>query len=116
MSKDFASLVAQAMAVRNHYDELNAQDGKPIWDAKDVMAGFVTDMGELNEHIMAKFNLRRPVPNLDEALAHELADCLWSLIVISEKLGVNLEAEFEKTMVSLHERIERQKLDRDSLS
>jgi NTP pyrophosphatase (non-canonical NTP hydrolase) len=31
-------------------------------------------------------------------LAHELADCLWSIIVIADEAGVDLEKAFFETM------------------
>ena len=40
----------------------------------------------------------RPRADLDEALAHELADCLWSVMSLADAYGVDLEAAFGRTM------------------
>lgn len=111
MSKDFASLTTLALQVSNHYDELNIQDGQPKWGASERMAGFVGDVGTLSKLIMAKKGLRRGSENLDAELKHELADCLWSIMVIADDLQIDLEAEFINVMEELTERIERQKAD-----
>lgn len=111
MSKDFASLKDLALKVSRHYDELNEKDGQAIWSVSERMSGFVGDVGTLSKLIMAKQGLRRGPEDLDSALAHELADCLWSILVIADSLQVDLEAEFVKVMDELHERIERQKSD-----
>lgn len=111
MSQDFATLAAKALSVRDHYDELQEKDGQPRWDASDRMAGFVGDVGDLSKLVMMKQGKRRAVEDIDTALKHEVTDCLWSIIVIADELGMDLEAEFSKTMDELHERIERQKAD-----
>ena len=115
MSKDFASLVTLATQVRDHYNELQVRDGQPKWTVTDRMSGFVGDVGALSKLVMAKQGLRRGPENLDSELAHEIADNLWSIIVIADELGVDLEAEYLKVMDELHERIERQKADPSKL-
>lgn len=111
MSKDFASLSALATQVCDHYNELQETDGHKKWGAFERTSGFVGDVGDLMKLVMAKEGLRRGPENLDAALAHEMADCLWSVMVIADELGIDLEAEFLNTMGGLHARIERQKAD-----
>lgn len=115
MSQDFSTLVTKAIRVRDHYNELQEKDGQRRWTASDRMSGFVGDVGALSKLIMAKQGLRRGSENLDAELAHEVADCLWSIIVIANELGIDLEAAFNKTMDELHERIERQKTESSAL-
>lgn len=111
MSKQFSDLAKQALAVRDHYDELQEADGRKKWDASDRMAGFVADVGELSEFVMVKKGIRRGPKDIDAVLAHELSDCLWSVMVLADELGVDLEAAFTKSMKELHERIEREKAE-----
>jgi NTP pyrophosphatase (non-canonical NTP hydrolase) len=68
------------------------------------MEGFVGDVGDLMKIIMAKEGVRE-MDNIDEKLKHELSDCLWSVIVLADKYGVNLEESFMKTMDDLEKRI-----------
>lgn len=109
MSQDFASLITRAIQVRDQYSELNEKDGHSKWSVTDTMSGFVGDVGDLSKLIMAKQGLRRGPEGLNDKLAHELADCLWSVIVIANELGVDLETEFTKTMDELSARIDQQK-------
>ena len=113
MSKQFAELVALATRVRDHYDELNETDGNPRWNVQDRMAGFVGDVGALSKLIMVKNGLRRGPQDIDQELAHELSDSLWSIMVIADELGIDLEAAFVTAMEELHERIETEKADKD---
>ena len=43
----------------------------------------------------------RAVENARPALEHELADVLWSLLVIARRCDVDLEAAFARTMDEL---------------
>jgi NTP pyrophosphatase (non-canonical NTP hydrolase) len=52
----------------------------------------------------------RHIPDLEEKLAHELADCLWSVLVLANHLGVNLDAAFQASMSELEANL-RQRLD-----
>lgn len=40
----------------------------------------------------------REVEDAGAALGHELADALWSVIVIAERCGIDLEASFAAAM------------------
>lgn len=47
----------------------------------------------------------RKIEDVEERLAHELADCLWSELVLATKLDVDLGAAFERTMDQLEEHL-----------
>jgi NTP pyrophosphatase (non-canonical NTP hydrolase) len=99
-------LTNKAVEIRTEYDRLNAKRGV-TWNEQDFMAGFVGDVGDLSKLIMAKQGLRE-IADVDVKLAHELADCLWSILIISNKYGIDLELEFNKTMSELQRRITNQ--------
>jgi NTP pyrophosphatase (non-canonical NTP hydrolase) len=100
----FEDLQKRALEIRAEYDELNARDGRAAWSEQQYMAGFVGDVGDLSKITMAKHGLR-PMDDIDTKLAHELADCLWSILVLADKYGIDLGAEFMKNMDSLEKRI-----------
>lgn len=103
---DLKELQEQAMKIRQRYNELNRKDGHEQWGAKDYTMGFVGDVGDLVKIVMAKENMRN-IDDVDAKLAHELSDCLWSLLVIATYYGIDLETSFEKTMHELEERINK---------
>jgi NTP pyrophosphatase (non-canonical NTP hydrolase) len=104
---DLHVLRQRAVAIRQKYDELNRAKRGVSWNGQQLMAGFVGDVGDLSKIIMAKHGLRA-LDNIDAALAHELSDCLWSVLVLADAYGVDLEAEFMKTMNELEGRIDEQ--------
>ena len=101
---NLADLLKRAESIRQKYDELNAKDGHTKWSGLDYTAGLAGDVGDLMKHVMAKEGKRRG-GDVDARIAHELGDCLWSLLVIANQYGIDLEASFTGTMDELEERL-----------
>ena len=62
------------------------------------------EVGDLSKLILAKEN-QRDIQDLDSKLKHELADCLWSVIVLTDAYDVNLEEAFAQTMDDIEEKL-----------
>lgn len=98
-------LQKRAIEISDKYDLLNKQQRNITWNEQQLMAGFVGDVGDLSKIIMSKQGLRA-MEDIDQKLAHELSDCLWSVLVLASKYRINLTTEFQKTMNELDERID----------
>jgi len=109
MSQPLHDLTKSALGVRDSYRDLQQHQHRADWTAQDYALGFVGDVGDLSKLVMAKRGLRRGPEDIDAALAHELSDCLWSVMVIADELGIDLEAAFVRTMAELQQRIEHEK-------
>lgn len=105
MSRTLNDLQKRALEIRAKYDELNTNDGHAKWDGLDYTAGFVGDVGDLMKLVMAKEG-KRHGENVDTKLEHELADCLWSILVIANRYDIDLNKAFENTMNDLEERLQ----------
>lgn len=97
-------LQRRAAEIGQKYDKLNLQKRGVAWSEQQLMAGFVGDVGDLSKIIMAKHGLRA-MKDIDRKLAHELSDCLWSVLILASKYGIDLSAEFQKTMDELDDSI-----------
>jgi NTP pyrophosphatase (non-canonical NTP hydrolase) len=101
---EFAVLVERARSVRRRYAELERATYGREWSAEQLMLGFVKDVGDLALLVQAKEGVRQ-ADRVDDPLAHELADCLWSLISIADRYGVDLEQAFLRSMDGLAARL-----------
>lgn len=101
---EFSELQKKALEVRAKYAQYEIEQYGEEWNISDIASGFVGDVGDLVKLIMGKIG-KRSIENVDEKLAHELADCLWCVLVLADKLQIDLEGEFLKTMKELDERI-----------
>jgi NTP pyrophosphatase (non-canonical NTP hydrolase) len=97
---EFQELIQRALAVREQYRMYEEKMYGASWSNEELALGFVGDVGDLTKLVMA-CNGRRNLTDARDKLAHELADCLWSVIVLAEAHGVNLEDAFLNTMNDL---------------
>jgi len=103
----YQELLQAAVRVREKYNQLNARDNGAPWDGDKLMAGFVGDVGDLSKIIMAKSG-HRAMDNIDEKLKHELADCLWSVLVLANYYDIDLENQFITSMDELEVRVDKE--------
>ena len=61
-------------------------------------------VGDLEKLIVAE-NGKRNIAHSKEKLAHELSDCLWSVIVLSHIYDIDLESSFTNTMNKLEQHL-----------
>ena len=97
-------LAEQAEVIRQKYEELNAKKGEASWDIRAYAQGFAGDFGDLQKLVMAKEGLRH-IHDVDAKLAHELSDCLWSILIIANHYNIELEQAFTQTMSDIADRI-----------
>lgn len=101
---EFQNIIARAMEIRKLYEAREKQLYGSSWTGEEVALGFVGDVGDLAKLIIAE-NGKRNIPNSNEKLGHELADCLWSLIVLSRIHDIDLEKTFVDTMDELEKHL-----------
>jgi len=97
---------AQARGVRALYAAMETSTYGRAWTREEIMLGFLGDVGDLAKLVQGKEGVR-PRDDLDAALAHELADCLWAVLTLADAYEVDLEAAFGNTMRSLSESLAR---------
>lgn len=97
---DMTELRARARDVRTLYAAEEERSYGRSWTPEEIMLGFLGDVGDLAKLVQGKAGVR-PRADLDEALAHELADCLWSVLTLADAYDVDLEGAFARTMDEL---------------
>jgi NTP pyrophosphatase (non-canonical NTP hydrolase) len=101
---ELQSLQARAVAIAGLYDRHNSGAGRGVWDTGDLALGFVGDVGDLAKLVMA-VDGRREIPDARARLGHELADCLWSVLVLADRYGVDLVDEFQRMTDGIEARL-----------
>ena len=97
---EFAELMRRAGEIRALYAEFEKVKYGRSWTTEELALGFMGDVGDLMKLIQA-MNGVRAIPDEREKLGHELADCLWSVVVLAQAYEVDLETAFLKTMDEL---------------
>lgn len=101
---EFNQLLAISRDIRDSYAELNRRKGKNPWELAEHLQGLVGDVGDLVKLGLAKNNFRDD-KDVDRRLRHELADCLYALLVIAHELNIDLEKEFIINMEYLRQKL-----------
>jgi NTP pyrophosphatase (non-canonical NTP hydrolase) len=104
---EFSELIKRAAHIRQGYAEFEQKRYGRSWTDEELALGFVGDVGDLVKLVQTKNGIRA-VPDVDQKLEHELADCMWSVIVLAQHYGIDLEAAFLKTMDELEQYLSTQ--------
>src|SRR5688572_2913308 len=104
---EFHELIQRAMQIREQYEKLETGRYGRSWTDEEIALGFMGDVGDLAKLILAREGVRA-IPDAEAKLAHELADCLWSVIVLSQHYGIDLEKAFMGTMDEIEAHIKMQ--------
>jgi NTP pyrophosphatase (non-canonical NTP hydrolase) len=104
---ELKALQRQALELTDLFDRLNTANGQTPWNGKDLALGFTGDVGDLAKAVQAAEG-SRTLPAGEGSIEHELADCLWSVLVLADRYGVDLEQAFTTTMEGLEDRVKTQ--------
>lgn len=106
---DLRSAVEEAVRIRRRVEDFERREYGRAWALSDLVNGLTTDVGDLARLVAAKQGLRRAPEDLDAALAHEVADCLWAVFVIADAVGVDVPTAFAHGMTGLEDWLDRER-------
>ena len=101
----FKALSERAAEIRALYSEYEKSlYGRP-WTDEEIALAFVGDVGDLMKLVQAKNGVRN-IPDFEAKLAHELADCLWSICTLASVYKIDLEEAFARTMDEIEQSVQ----------
>src|SRR3989344_447292 len=105
----FDEAIEKAREIRKLYDNLEEKKYGKKWERKDLVLGFVHDVGDLVKTTMMLDGTRDGNPDSKYMFSHELSDCLWSIIILADKYDIDLKESFEENMNSMEQRLIEEK-------
>jgi NTP pyrophosphatase (non-canonical NTP hydrolase) len=99
---NFSDLEKVALELNALYEQFEARRYGRAWTTEELMLGFVGDVGDLAKLVQAHAGVR-DIDDCKAKLGHELSDCLWSIMVLANKCGIDLEAEYARNTRELIE-------------
>jgi len=91
----------RAMRVRRLYQKLEEQNHKGLWTTEEDMLAFTTDVGALGRLVMAAEDRWVHDGDVHTELKGKLAECLWWVLVLSDRLGIDITEAFTSFMDKL---------------
>jgi len=98
---DFTAAAARASHIRDLYKQLEERLHGSAWTPQEVMLGYLSDIGELGRLVMATQGRWLHEGDLPRELEDKLAECLWWVLVLADRLGVDITKAFTTKMDDL---------------
>mgnify|MGYP001761449489 CR=1 FL=1 len=102
-----SDLEKAALQLNELYERLEAKRYGRVWSVQELALGFVGDVGDLAKLVQAHAGVR-DIDDVQAKLGHELSDCLWSILVLANKCGIDLQAEFVRNTEEISAHVTRQ--------
>lgn len=85
-------IIQRALAIREQYRQLEQKYHQTEWTIEEDALAFLTDAGLVGRLAMAQ-QQRWPKSDSDveQELAHKLAENIWWCIVLGERMGIDME-------------------------
>ncbi|OZF39371.1 hypothetical protein CH294_06595 [Rhodococcus sp. 14-2483-1-1] len=91
----------RALEVRALYEILEQRFNGKVWSMHELMLGFTNDVGTIGRLILAHDGTWDIDGDVDDQLKHKLAECLWWIFVLSDRLDIDMTQAFASTMDSI---------------
>jgi NTP pyrophosphatase (non-canonical NTP hydrolase) len=94
-SSDLKKIIERSLAIRNQYHELELTHHGSKWSVEEDALAFLTDAGLVGRNVMSQQN-RWPKANTDTELEHKLGESIWWLIVLADRMEIDIEQTIQK--------------------
>jgi hypothetical protein len=88
----------EALRVRALYEQIEQRVLDRTWTLPELAVGFTNDAAYVGRLVLAAERTWDIDGDVDAELRHKLAECMWWIFVLSDKLGVDLPEAYEATM------------------
>lgn len=95
-------LLQRSLAIREIYRGLEIKQHGSEWTIEEDLLGLSNDIGNLNRLVMTKQG--RYYDETPYSLEQKLAENIWWLVELSQRLGIDLEKELETFLSDKEER------------
>ena len=89
---------ATALEVRALYEQIEQRILDRTWTLPELAVGFTNDAAYVGRLVLAAERTWGIEGDVDAELKHKLAECMWWLFVLADKLDVDLPDAYAETM------------------
>lgn len=90
-----ADLIEQAKTIRQGYHRLEEKHHGTPWSVEEDALAFLTDAALVGRLTMAR-QQRWPASDTESQLEHKLAECVWWLAVLADRMEIDLPAALQQ--------------------
>lgn len=87
-----------AREVRALYERLEQRFNGRVWTTAEITMGYTADVGQVARLVLAAEGTWAVDGDLREQLEHKLAESVWWTFVLADRLDVDLDGAYGRTM------------------
>lgn len=87
---NFSRIIERSMVIRESYHKLEEQYHGEKWSVEEDALAFLTDAGLVGRLTMSKQGRWPNGGNTEDELKHKLSECIWWLIVLAERMDIDI--------------------------
>ncbi|MNK15375.1 hypothetical protein D3C87_335120 [compost metagenome] len=92
---NFDEIIKRSIKIRKLYNELELKQNGKVWTVEQDALGFLSDAGLVGRNIMSHEKTWSKA-NSDEELEHKLAESIWWIINLSDRMEIDIKVAMEK--------------------
>lgn len=103
-----AQMVGRSMAIREKYHQLERKHHGSPWSVEEDALAFLSDAGLVARLTMAQQGRwTKSDSDVPAELAHKLSENMWWLIVLAERMGIDMEQSMAEFLQSMEQKLNK---------
>ena len=103
---DLKKVIERSKKIREGYHQLEKQHHGNEWTVEEDALAFLTDAGLVGRYTMSQQE-RWPAKNTETELEHKLGECIWWLVVLADRMDIDIDEAIEKFLVKTEKLLKR---------
>ena len=92
----FSEAVERSVQIRKNYHNLERQYHEKEWTVEEDALAFLTDAGLVGRLTMSQQGRWPKNGETTSELEHKLGECIWWVIILAERMNIDISQSFEK--------------------
>ncbi|MCO5385202.1 MULTISPECIES: MazG-like protein [Desulfosporosinus] len=98
---NFSEVVERCVQIRKLYHQLERQNHGSEWTVEEDALAFLTDAGLVGRLTMSQQERWPKGGNTVSELEHKLSECIWWLIVLAERMNIDINESLDEFLSKL---------------
>ncbi|NIF04582.1 MazG-like protein [Chryseobacterium sp. Tr-659] len=94
-TNNFDTLIKRSLDIREKYHQLEIKGNGSEWTLEEDALAYLTDAGLVGRNVMSHQKTWLKKDSAEE-LEHKLAENIWWLIVLADRVGIDIKEALEK--------------------
>ncbi len=102
---NFGEVVERSVKIRKLYHQLERQNHGTEWAVEEDALAFLTDAGLVGRLTMSQQQRWPKGGNTVSELEHKLSECVWWLIVLAERMNIDINESLDEFLSKLEKQL-----------